>query len=77
MGWRNRPTFKEQWPEGVDYIMFIDECGDSSLKNIKKCIKNNKDIEDNNKYFTTTACVIKRSDFIDIKNYMLDIKYKH
>lgn len=77
MGWRNRPTFKEQWPEGVDYIMFIDECGDSSLKNIRKCIKNNKDIEDNNKYFTTTACVIKRSDFIDIKNYMLDIKYKH
>ena len=38
MSWRNRPTFIDNWPKNVDYLIFIDESGDASLKHvIKSC----------------------------------------
>ena len=43
----------------VDYIMFIDENGDPSLKYIKKCIEN-QTIDKSSIYFTITGVIIKR-----------------
>lgn len=76
MSWRNRPTYKHYWNDSIDYILFIDESGDPSLKYVQKCIKNNKSISDN-KFFTITGCLMKREDFLTAKKNILNLKYKH
>lgn len=77
MGWRNRPTFLENWPKDIDYAIFIDENGDANLKNINKCINNNKDIDPNNIYFNITGCIVKRDDLFLIRNDVMGIKNKY
>lgn len=77
MSWRNRPTYKSKWPDGIDVIMFVDENGDSSIKNIKKNLKNGKPIEENNKYFTTTGCVVRKEHFVQAKNDIIKLKENH
>lgn len=77
MGWRNRPTYIEKWPKDTDAIMFIDENGDASLKNIKEKISNEKLIDNNERFFTITGCVIKKKDFISIRNDIIALKNKY
>lgn len=77
MSWRNRPTFKDHWPSEIDVIMFVDENGDSSIKNIKKNLKDRKEIEENNKYFTTTGSVIRKENFGQAKKEILKLKKEH
>lgn len=76
MSWRNRPTFKEKWDKG-DMIVFIDESGTASLKNIQSDIKQGKVTEKNNRYFTVLGCVIRREDYPHIKNEIIKLKNKH
>ena len=66
--WRNRPTYIDNWPNNIDYIMFIDENGDSHLKGIKKNITKNKNIDRQDTFFTITGCIIGRTDFPNIEN---------
>lgn len=75
--WRNRPTFKKNWPEDIDVILFIDENGNTNLKNIQQKIIQNKKIGDNEKFFTITGCAIKKVDFIQVKKDITDLKEKH
>lgn len=77
MGWRNRPTSKSKWPDNVDVIMFIDENGDTSMKNVKRSITEEKELTINNKYFTITGCVIRKENFEKAKNDIIDIKERH
>ena len=77
MGWRNRPTFKDYWPKDVDVIMFVDESGDSHLKSIKKNIKNGKEVQSNNRYFTITGCIIRKENFLNAGNEIIKIKEKY
>lgn len=74
MGWRNRPTYIEKWPKQIDAIMFIDENGDPSLKNIKKKIIRGKNIDINEKIFTVTGCVISKNDFLKIRKDIISLK---
>lgn len=77
MGWRNRPKYIDYCPKNVDYIMFIDENGDSDLKYIKRCIFKNKTIDENSVYFTVTGVIIKRNNLSDIKDKIMEIKLKY
>ena len=77
MSWRNRPTYKEQWPEAIDFMVFIDENGDSSIKGVMKNLKKNIPVEQNNRYFTITACVISRDTFPKIRQANINLKEKH
>lgn len=77
MGWRNRPEYIDKWPEGIDYTMFIDENGDSNLSFVKKQQKKGMAINDNDKYFSITGCVIGKEQFTSIRQQILDLKYKY
>lgn len=77
MGWRNRPTYKKNLPNNVDYVMFIDENGDTSFKHIKKCIKNGIDINVNDKFFTVTGCIIEKDNLKNIKDSIMELKHKY
>lgn len=77
MSWRNRPKYKRNWPDDIDIIMFVDENGDSSIKNIKKNLKSGKQIEENNKYFTTTGSVIRKENFIKSREDIIKLKENH
>lgn len=77
LSWRNRPKFKRNWPSEIDVIMFVDENGDSSIKNIQKSLKNRKSIEENNKYFTTTGSVIRKENFTQARKDIIKLKEEH
>ena len=77
MGWKNRPTFAKNFPKEIDYIIFIDESGDTSYKHINKCIKNGVEIDKSNRFFTISGCVIKRDDFLKIRDDITKLKYRH
>lgn len=77
MGWRNRPKFIDYCPNNIDYIMFIDENGDSNLKYVKKSILNNQSLDENNIYFTVTGVIIKSEDLKVIKDKIMEIKCKY
>lgn len=77
MGWRNRPKYIDFCPRDVDYVMFVDENGDSSLKYIKECISKDKTIDINSIYFTTTGVIINREDLKEIQDEIMKIKYKY
>lgn len=77
MGWRNRPKYIEYWPKNTDAIMFIDENGDPSLKNIIKKIKKGQEIDVNEKIFTITGCVINKKDFLKVRKDIISLKNKY
>lgn len=77
MTWRNRPTFKNNWDEGADYSLFIDESGDASLKHIIKQIERGNPIEDVNKYFTITGIAVKRENLKKLRDDMMQVKEDH
>ncbi|SKB00056.1 Protein of unknown function [Caloramator quimbayensis] len=77
MSWRNRPTFIESCPEDIDYILFVDENGDSNLKYIKKCIINKHLPDNNNRFLTITGTIVKKEDLTNIKNKILALKQKY
>lgn len=78
MGWRNRPTFIDDFPPNIDYAVFIDENGYASMSTIKKASdKGNIEIASNERFFTVTACVISRKSFADLKESIIDLKNEY
>ncbi len=77
MGWRNRPKYIDYCPNGVDYIIFIDENGDTDLKYIKDCIRNGVEPNSNSVYFTITGVIVKRDDLKVIKEDIMNVKCKY
>ncbi|MDD2498502.1 MAG: DUF3800 domain-containing protein [Desulfitobacteriaceae bacterium] len=77
IGWEERPTCIENWEEDFDYIVFLDENGSPDLKHVKKQVKENRPIDESNKYFTLTGCIMERSAFPESRRYILQIKYKY
>lgn len=77
MNWRNRPKFIDFCPKEIDYIMFIDESGDSNLKGIKKKIDKEEEIKEGDRFFTITGCVINKNDLKNIAEVFIEIKNKY
>ena len=54
--------------------MFIDENGNSSMKYLKKAVKYHKEINDNEKYFTVSGCVIRKENFLAVRDEIVNLK---
>lgn len=74
MGWRNRPTYIDNWEEDIDYIMFIDESGNSNPKSIKKKISKNEVPEKHERCLTITGAIMNRKDFPEIREKTIELK---
>jgi hypothetical protein len=75
--WRIRPKILHYWPEGTDIIMGIDENGTAEIKNIVKKIRNDQEINDNDKYFTLTGVSFNQAGYSVLKEKMNEIKFRH
>lgn len=80
--WRNRPTSVDNISEeDADYIILVDESGNSNNMNyIKKCVSegvNPDEINGMERYLTVSACIINVNDFYNIRDYIMQIKKKY
>lgn len=75
--WRNRPTLIDYVPKNIDYLVFIDESGNSSLNRVIKASRKGYKVEDNEKHFTITACTIAMQDFESVRDMIMDLKRKY
>lgn len=57
--WRIRPKIIEYWPDGVDYVMGMDESGTSDLVSISRKINSGKEheIDSSMRDFTLTGVI--------------------
>lgn len=77
MGWRNRPKYIENCPQNVDYIMFIDENGDSDLKHVINCKNKSLTPDTANVYFTISGVIINKDNLNSIKENINELKNKY
>lgn len=77
INWTNRPTEIINWESDVDYVMFVDENGDNDISRILKFISQRKDIDINDKFFTITGCILKKTDYIEAKKELNNLKNKY
>lgn len=76
--WYDKPTKILHMRNEIDYIMCIDENGSSSnLTYVLKQISNNKELSEDDKYFTITGCIFKRKDYIESKKLIKKLKNKY
>ena len=48
--WTSKPTKIKNWERAIDYVMFVDENGNSDVKDILKCLSKNEQIDINNNF---------------------------
>lgn len=77
MSWRNRPTHIDYLSSSTDNIAFIDESGTPSLKKVIKSDLQGTTLDENERYFTVTACLIKRTDFEALQDLVMELKFKY
>ncbi|MCM2675560.1 hypothetical protein [Alkalicoccobacillus plakortidis] len=76
-----RPTLLENWDEGIDTIMAIDENGTPDLKYLKKLkVLSSWDfyaekIKPNTKWFTASGVILERENFQNFKKNFMDLKH--
>lgn len=76
--WDEKPTKIQLVKKDIDYIMCIDENGSSgNLTYIIKQILNDKEISEDDKYFTITGCIFTKEDYIKSKKIIKELKYKY
>ncbi len=75
--WKNRPTAIDFVDRGINWVIAIDESGSSDLKHVNKAIQIGKEIVHSEKHLTVTASLISALAFNDIKNAIMEIKYKY
>lgn len=76
--WWEKPQLPDTIPEDIDYIMFVDENGQSSsFESIKKKIRNNIPLDTTEKYLCLTGVVISVDEFIRAKNLFKELKCKN
>lgn len=72
--WYQKPTKVLSMSKDIEYIMCIDENGSSNLTYILKQMSNEKEIEEDEKYFTITGCIFKKEDYMDSKKEIKKLK---
>lgn len=75
--WRNRPTTIDYIPEGIDWVIGIDESGSPSLKQVQRAKNARTDAVENERHFTVTAAAIKVSDFLTAQDMVMELKNKY
>ena len=77
MNWKSRPTFADYVDDSIDYLIFIDENGDTNLNSAINAIKNGSNLNDGNRYLTVTACVMSNTVFRETETKTTALKYKY
>ncbi len=76
--WYEKPTKIVSIGKDIDYIMCIDENGSSSnLTYVLKQISNDKEVSEDDKYFTITGCIFTKSQYMDSKQNIKRLKRKY
>lgn len=76
--WSVRPTPIHDWEESIDSILSIDENGTVDLKGVRKNIVNvYRNSNHPDRWFTITGVAQDRDDYLDFKEAMNNLKYKH
>lgn len=74
MSWKKRVIFLSELDHDVDYLVFIDESGDSSYK---KILKNGPNVPKNDQFFIITACVFKMDYYRELGTKITELKRRH
>lgn len=61
----------------IDYVMCIDENGSSNLTYVLKQISNEKEIGEDDKYFTITGCIFTKEEYMNSKKIIKLLKNKY
>ncbi len=75
--WTEKPTKIKKWEKDIDYVMFVDENGNSDVKDILKCISKKQEIDVNNNFFTITGVVFTKQQYLIAKNKLNELKLKY
>ena len=75
--WTSRPTKIDNWEKGLDYVMFVDENGNSDIKDILKCIAKGQTVDINDRFFTVTGVIFTKQQYIIAKNKLNELKEKY
>lgn len=75
--WADKPIKIKNWEKDIDYVMFVDENGNSDVKDILKCISKSQKIDINNKYFTVTGVIFTKDQYSIAKNKLDALKSKY
>ncbi len=76
--WMDKPTKIRQLSPEIEYIMCIDENGNSNnITYILKKISNNKEVQEDEKYFTITGCIFNKKDYMSAKKKIKLLKNKY
>ena len=76
--WYDKPTKILSMRKDIDYIMCIDENGSSSnLTYVLKQISNEKELSEDDKYFTITGCIFTKEEYVNSKKLIKMLKNKY
>ena len=76
--WYDKPTKILSIKKNIDYIMCIDENGSSAnLTYVLEQILNEKELSDDDKYFTITGCIFTKEEYIYSKKLIKLLKNKY
>ena len=76
--WYDKPTKIISMKKDIDYVMCIDENGSSSnLTYVLKQISNEKEISEDDKYFTITGCIFTIEEYMSSKKNIKSLKNKY
>lgn len=76
--WYNKPIKIFSMKRDIDYIMCIDENGSSSnLTYVLKQISKEKDLSEDDKYFTITGCIFTKEEYMNSKKLIKSLKNKY
>lgn len=76
--WYDKPTKILSMRKDIDYIMCIDENGSSSnLTYVLKQISNEKELSEDDKYFTITGCIFTKEEYMNSTKLIKALKNKY
>ena len=75
--WYQKPTKVLSMSKDIEYVMCIDENGSSNLTYVLKQMSNEKEIDEDEKYFTITGCIFTKEDYINSKLKIKKLKSKY
>lgn len=76
--WYDYPQKINYWDQNIDYVMFIDENGNSGkINDIFKKRLNNEEISKDEKYFTITGVIFERKNYSKMRNDIRKLKEKY
>lgn len=76
--WYEYPQSINSWNNDIDYVMFIDENGNTGkIQDIFNKIINKKEITNDEKYFTITGVIFEKRDYSIMRNNVRKLKEKY